>query len=162
MRRRPLQLLLLILLIGLPALRNAFSADRIQRSVAAAEAFVPVALLLTQGTETPLELGVLGGSVLLQTVPNVLMLIGESAARSELTRIVRWLNFGIDSGLAAGLLGVGIAYLAGAFGPEADVRSRGGFYLALSLPAGVAAFVDFLPYSIEPRRSAPDDSEPAE
>jgi hypothetical protein len=137
---------------------SAFTADRIQRSVAVVEAFVPVALLLMQGTDTPFELGVLGGSVLLQTVPNVLMLIGESTERAEFTRIVRWANFGIDSGIAAGLFGVGIAYLAGAFGPDPDVRSRGGYYLALSLPAGVAAFVDFLPYTVESRtRSEPDE-----
>jgi hypothetical protein len=154
--RRTLHVLVLVALIFFLTIPSAFSADRIQRSVAVAEAFVPVALLITQGTDTPFELGVFGASVVLQSVPNVLMLIGESTMRPELTRIARWANFGIDSSIAAGLFGVGIAYLAGAFGPDADIRSRGGFYLALSLPAAVAAFVDFLPYSVESRpRSEP-------
>ena len=155
--RKPLLIILFLLLIWAPA----FASDRIQRTVAALEAFVPAAFLLFQGADTGFELGVIGASLVLQSVPNAVMLIGESGEYPELTRISRWVNFGIDSAVAGGLLGVGVAYLAGAFGPEADVRARGGIYLALSVPAGIAAFSDFLPYSIEQRISAREDS-PAE
>lgn len=125
MRRRTWQLPILILFILLLATPQLMSSERLQRSVAAVEALVPLALLLAQGTDTPFELAVVGGSVLLQTVPNVLMLVGEATARPQFTRITRWTNFGIDSAIAGGLFGVGIAYLAGAFGQEADIRAQG-------------------------------------
>ncbi len=149
MRRTAPRIALLILTLLVLAISPVIAADRVGRTVSVAEAFVPLALLLMQGTDTPFELAVVGGSVVLHTVPNALMLIGEATGRAELTRITRWANFGIDSAMATGLLGVGIAHLAGAFGPEADLRAQGGVYLALSIPAAVAAFVDFLPYSVE-------------
>ncbi|MBU8912657.1 MAG: hypothetical protein KOO61_01455 [Spirochaetales bacterium] len=149
MRRTAPRKTLLFLTLLVFVIYPAIASERVQRTVSAAESFLPLAFLLIQGTDTPFELAVVGGSVMLQTVPNVLMLIAEATERPELTRITRWANFGIDSAIATGLLGVGIAYFAGAFGPEADLRARGGLYLALSIPAGVAAFVDFLPYSVE-------------
>ena len=158
MRRTAPRIALLILTLLVLAISPVIAADRVGRTVSVAEAFVPLALLLMQGTDTPFELAVVGGSVVLHTVPNALMLIGEATGRAELTRIMRWANFGIDSAMATGLLGVGIAHLAGAFGPEADLRAQGGVYLALSIPAAVAAFVDFLPYSVE-AEARPADAE---
>ncbi len=153
MRRTALLIFTLLVFVIMPAI----AADRIQRTVSIAESFVPLALLLMQGTDTTFELAVVGGSMVLHTIPNVLMLIGEATARAELTRLTRWANFGIDGATALGLFGVGIAYLAGAFGPEADLRAQGGIYLALSIPAAVAAFVDFLPYSVESATRPADD-----
>lgn len=138
------------------------ASETLQRSVAVAESLIPVALLGLQGTDTPFEYSMFLLSAGLQTAPNVLMLYAESSGRSDLTRISRWVNFGVDSALAAGLFGVGIAYLAGAFGAETDTRSRGGFYLAMSIPAAVAAYVDFLPYSVEGPADPRADAEPAE
>ncbi len=158
MRRTVSRATLLILTLFVFAVIPAVASERVQRTVSIAESFIPLAFLLVQGTDTPFELAVVGGSVVLHTVPNALMLIGEATGRAELTRITRWANFGIDSAMAGGLLGVGIAYLAGAFGPEADLRAQGGIYLALSIPAAVAAFVDFLPYSVE-SAARPADAE---
>jgi len=149
MRRTAPRKALLLLTLCAFTISPVIASERVQRAVSTAESFLPLAFLLVQGADTPFELAVVGGSVLLQTVPNVLMLFGEATERPELTRITRWANFGIDSAIATSLLGVGIAYLTGAFGLEADLRARGGLYLALSIPAGVAAFVDFLPYSVE-------------
>ena len=151
MGRRMARACVLILGVLILAAPLSYSADRINRSVAAAEAFVPAALLLFQGTDTPFELAVFGGSVALQTIPNVVMLIGEASGRPGLTRWSRWINFGIDAGLTGGLIGVGIAHFAGAFGQASDVRSLGAYYLALSLPAAIAAFADFFPFSVEAR-----------
>lgn len=159
-RRVPRSAFLIVTLLAF-TVSPASASDRIQRTVSVVESLVPLALLLAQGTDNPFELAVVGGGVVLLTVPNVLMLIGEATARANLTRITRWANFGIDSAVAAGLLGVGVAYLAGAFGPQADLRAKGGIYLALSIPAAVAAFVDFLPYSVE-LVAGPGDDAPLE
>lgn len=158
MRVRHFGFPILVLVLAFAPVSRCDAADRIQRSIAAIEAFTPVAFLLTQGTETPFELLVFGASVGLHTIPNTVLLLGEASGRAKLTRTVRWINFGIDAATAAGLVGVGITYLSGGFGPAADLRLLGGAYLALSLPAGIAAFADFLPYSIEeglPARDAP-------
>ncbi len=157
MRHTALRAALLIFTLLAFVIFPAIAADRVQRTVSIVESFVPLALLLMQGTDSAFELAVAGGSVVLHTVPNVVMLIGEATARAELTRLTRWANFGIDSATAVGLFGVGIAYLAGAFGPEADLRAQGGIYLALSIPAAVAAYADFLPYSIESAGRPADD-----
>jgi len=160
MRRIAARAIFLIVTLLLLAICPVIASDRVQRTVSTVESFVPLALLLTQGADTQFELAVVGASLGLQTVPNVLMLIGEATGRAELTRITRWANFGIDSAVAAGLVGVGIAYLAGAFGTEADLRSQGGVYLALSIPAAVAAFADFVPYTVESAARSEGDSPP--
>lgn len=149
MRFRYSGLPILVLILAFAPVSRCDAADRVQRSIAAAEALTPVAFLLTQGTGTPFELLVFGASVGLHSIPNAMLLLGEASGRAKLTRTMRWINFGIDAATAVGLVGVGITYLAGGFGPAADLRSLGGAYLALSLPAGIAAFADFLPYSLE-------------
>jgi len=148
----------------------AHSSDGLQRTIAVAETTLPLAFLGLQGTDTTFDYAVFLASIGLNTVPNVVMLVGEATGRSSLTRYSRWFNFGVDAAAAAGLLGVGIAYLAGAFGDGADTRGRGALYLGMSIPAGVAAFSDFLPYAVEAnasparirnRESAGRDSEPS-
>ena len=140
-------LILCFLLVGGPlyAVPDAF-----QKVVAVSEAFVPLVLLLAQGTDTPLEVGAFAGSVILQTIPNAMMVLAEGADLGQLTRIMRWINFGLDCGIAVGALGIGTAYFTGAFGAGADLRMTGGLYLALSIPAAVAAYADSIPYAIEP------------
>ncbi|MCK4515274.1 MAG: hypothetical protein KAU31_08450, partial [Spirochaetaceae bacterium] len=76
-RRTGSRATLLILTLFVLAVIPAVASDRVQRTVAIAESFVPLAFLLMQGTDTPFELAVVGGSVVLHTVPNTLMLIGE-------------------------------------------------------------------------------------
>jgi hypothetical protein len=151
--RRLLAAVVLVLLL-LPA-GPVSGDDSVSRAVATVEAFVPLAFLVAQGTDTGFEFAVFSASVGLHTVPNVLMLYAERTERPQLTAATRWFNFGVDSATAAGLLGAGIAYLAGAFGPESDTRSRGGVYLALAIPAAVAAYADFLPLAVGFRRSSP-------
>lgn len=132
--------------------------EQVQKSIAFAESFVPLVLLLGQGADDPFELAVFASGVALYSAPNALMLYAEETGRPSLTRVMRWVNFGVDAASAAGLLGFGVAYLAGAFGPGPDTRSRGGAYLALSIPAGIAAFADFFPYSVEHEESTPPES----
>jgi hypothetical protein len=150
---RALRRLLLAGISLLLVITPAVASDAFQKSVAVAESFVPIGLLLAQGTDTPLEIAAFGGAVLLQTVPNVAMFMAERAGRADLTRALRWTNFGIDCALGAGALGVGVALLAGAFGSEADLRMLGGLYLSLAVPIGVAAFADSVPYDLEATRS---------
>lgn len=90
----------------------AAASDTFQRSVAVAQAFVPMGLLLAQGTDTPLEIAAFGGAALLQSAPNVLMLMAERAAMPQLTRTLRLVNFGIDCAIGAGALGAGVAAYA--------------------------------------------------
>ena len=145
--RSALVVIALVVLV-LPAPVSA-SPDAFQRTVATTETFMPLGLLLIQGTDTPLELAAFAGSLVLQTAPNVIMLLAEQRDLARATTVLRWTNFGIDCAIGAGALGVGIAYLAGAFGPGADLRMLGGLYLALSIPAAVAAFADTVPYAVE-------------
>ena len=138
-------------MLGLLCVAAPLSAgpDTFQKSISVAESFVSLGLLFVQGTDTPLELAAFAGTFALQTVPNIMMLLGERAGAPQFTRIMRWTNFGVDCAIGAGAIGVGIAYLAGAFGPGADLRMLGGLYLALSIPAAVAAYADTVPYAVE-------------
>ncbi|MFW5814491.1 MAG: hypothetical protein ACOCWX_03510 [Spirochaetota bacterium] len=126
--------------------------DRFLRVVAIAEAVAPAALLVTQGVDTPLEAGVLGGAVALHTLPNIVLLLAESNDDARLTRAMRFVSSGAGFTSAAGSLGMGIALELGAF-PDASWASNAGLFAATAVPALFAGLVDLVPYSLETARA---------
>lgn len=144
--RMPTIVLVLVILGASTAPARAL--DRFLRVVAVAEAIAPVGLLVTQGIDTPLEAGVLGGAVALHTLPNIVLLVAQANDDARLTRTMRLVSAGAGFATAAGSLGMGIALELDAF-PDASWTSNAGFFAATAVPALFAALVDLVPYSLE-------------
>ncbi len=127
---------------------SARAQDALLRTIACAEAVAPIAILLVQGVDSPAEAGVLGGSVLLFSVPNLVLMIAEANGNAPATRISRLSSAGVGLAAAAGSLGIGAAVMFGAF-PELGLEPYAGSILAISVPALLAGLVDLVPYAIE-------------
>jgi hypothetical protein len=138
----------LALLFLLLVATGVSSQDRLLRAVAYTEALSPIPVLLIQGVDDPLEAGLLGGTFLLNTVPNAVLLLAEADANAPVTRAARLVSAGVGLATAAASLGFGTAVLFGAL-PELGLQPYAGSILAISVPALLAGLLDFLPYSIE-------------
>lgn len=154
MRAGRLRLTLWALVLLLACVAPAASQDQFLRGVALTEAVSPVGLLLLQGVDDPLEASLLGGAVLLHTVPSAVLLVAESSGNAELTRIARLAGAGAGFFTAAGTLATGVAVLAGAF-PELGWQPYAGSLMAVSVPALFAGFVDLVPYAVEEEPGSP-------
>lgn len=128
--------------------------DALLRAVALTEAVAPVGVLLVQGVDDPFEAGMLGGALLLHTVPNIVLLLAEAGSSADLTTIARWTSASAGFATAAASAGFGIALLAGAF-PDHALEPYAGSFIAISLPALFAGFIDLIPYAIELPASPP-------
>jgi hypothetical protein len=143
-RKSATVIVLLIALASRPLLAN----DLLQRTIAYAEATTPAAVLLVQGVETLPEYSAFVGSVLLLSVPNILLLSAEAAGNRQ--AVARWRFVSSAVGLIAGTVGLagGVSASVGAL-DEWNLRPYAGSLLAWSLPALLAGFVDLIPYEAE-------------
>jgi hypothetical protein len=145
--RRVVLLILAATLLG-TAVHDAEAQDGFYRTVALSESLVPVGILLGAGVDTPLEAGLVLGSIALHTAPNVVLLVAEANGNARLTRIARLLSSGAGFLTAAAGLGVGVPVLFGAF-DSLDLTAYAGSFVAMAIPAVFAAAIDLLPYSLE-------------
>lgn len=157
MRARVAALVFVLLFVTSPV----FSLDRFLRLVATAEAIAPAALLFTQGVDTPLEAGILGGAVVLHTLPNIVLLVAEGRGDGLLTRLARSVSAGAGLGTAGAGLGAAVALEAGLFEVE-EWRAYAPSLAATAVPALFAGLVDLVPYSVEAALGAGSPDAPAE
>lgn len=147
--RRSRPRILALTLAFLVCATAAGAQDRFLRTVAVVEAVAPMSLLLVQGIDDTVEAGILGGAIVLHSVPNIILLAAESSRNASLTSLARRISAGAGFATAVGSLGFGAALLLGAF-PELGWRPYAAPMMAVSVPALFAALVDLLPYSNEP------------
>lgn len=124
------------------------ASDRLQRTVAYAEATTPAAVLLVQGVDELPQYSAFVGSVVLLSVPNILLLSAEGVGNAE--AIARWRLVSSVVGLVAGGVALtgGVAASVGAL-DEWGLRPYAGSLLAWSLPALLAGIIDLIPYEAE-------------
>lgn len=123
--------------------------DNLLRTLAFTESLAPFAYALSAGIDDEVEAGIVAGSLLLHTAPNVFLLYAEQAGEARATRTARLVSAaaGATTALIAG--GLGVALIAGAFS-SAPISGSGAQFVALSLSFGFLSSVDLLfRYSVE-------------